>query len=102
MTGLYERLQPHIYNSEMVERSKPAPDLFLYAAKDMGFQPEDCLVIEDSRAGVTAAVAAGMLVLGFTGGGHTRPGHGDALLAAGAEQVFNHMRQLPDILRRAA
>ncbi|MBT3553622.1 MAG: HAD-IA family hydrolase [Rhodospirillaceae bacterium] len=101
MTGLYERFQPHIYNAEMVERAKPAPDLFLYAAKEMGFAPKDCLVIEDSRAGVTAAVAAGMPVIGFTGGGHTKSGHSDALLGAGADAVLNHMRQLPDILREA-
>jgi HAD superfamily hydrolase (TIGR01509 family) len=100
MTGLYERFRPHIYNAEMVERAKPAPDLFLYAATDMAFQPADCLVIEDSHAGVTAACAAGMPVIGFTGGGHTRPGHGDALAAAGADAVFANMRELPDILRR--
>lgn len=100
MTGLYERFRPYIYNAEMVERAKPAPDLFLYAAREMAFPPQDCLVIEDSRAGVSAAVAAGMPVIGFTGGGHSRPGHGDALVAAGADAVFNHMRQLPDILRR--
>jgi HAD superfamily hydrolase (TIGR01509 family) len=99
MTGLYERFHPHIYNAEMVERAKPAPDLFLCAAKEMGVAPKDCLVIEDSRPGVTAACAAGMAVIGFTGGGHKRPGHGDALSAAGAGQVFANMRKLPDILR---
>lgn len=102
MTGLHEYFQPYIYNAEMVERAKPAPDLFLYAAKEMAFQPQDCLVIEDSRAGVTAAVAAGMPVIGFAGGGHTRPGHSDALMGAGAERVFADMRQLSDILHRRA
>ncbi|MFP6734250.1 MAG: HAD family hydrolase [Rhodospirillales bacterium] len=102
MTGLYDRFQPHIYNAEMVAKPKPAPDLFLFAAGRMGVAPEDCLVIEDSGAGVTAARAAGMTVIGFTGGGHSRPGHGDALLGGGAERVFGHMRELPGILRASA
>ena len=102
MTRLYDRFQQHIYNAEMVAKPKPAPDLFLFAAGRMGVAPEDCLVIEDSGAGVTAARAAGMTVIGFTGGGHSRPGHGDALLGGGAERVFGHMRELPGILRASA
>lgn len=54
----------------MVARGKPFPDLFLYSAEKMGFTPEKCVVIEDSIAGVTAGVAAGMLTIGITAVSH--------------------------------
>lgn len=59
-----------IFTSQQVANGKPAPDLFLFAANQMGFKPEDCIVIEDSAAGIEAAIAAGMHVIGFLGGGH--------------------------------
>ena len=72
VTGLYARLTPHIFSATMVENGKPAPDLFLHTARQMGFQPSQCLVIEDSPAGIRAAQAASMRVLAFTGGSHTQ------------------------------
>lgn len=63
-----------IFTRELVARGKPAPDLFLYAAEKMGFSPENCIVIEDSPAGIEAAQAAGMDVIGFLGGGHAQYG----------------------------
>ncbi|EKF60711.1 putative hydrolase phosphatase protein [Agrobacterium albertimagni AOL15] len=71
VTGLLSRLSPHIFSATMVERGKPAPDLFLHAAAEMGISPSQCLVIEDSPAGIRAAQAAGMKVIAFTGGSHT-------------------------------
>jgi HAD superfamily hydrolase (TIGR01509 family) len=71
--GLYEQLAPHIFSASQVARGKPAPDLFLFAAQQMNTAPENCLVIEDSVAGVTGARAAGMAVLGFHGGSHCPP-----------------------------
>lgn len=70
VTGLIERFQPHIFSATMVKNGKPAPDLFLYAAEKMATQPHQCVVVEDSPAGLTAARAAGMRALAFTGGGH--------------------------------
>jgi len=102
MTGLYDSFAPHIYSSEMVARGKPFPDLFLHAAEQMGHAPEDCIVIEDAGAGVKAAIAAGMRVLGFRGGGHCGPGHADHLRDAGAETVFTHMDMLPGLIRGLA
>lgn len=86
-TGLWEHFAPHIYSADHVAHAKPAPDLFLYAASQLGVRPADCLVIEDSVNGVRAAVAAGMPVWGFTGGGHMDDAAGARLLAAGAERV---------------
>jgi len=61
-----------VYTRELVSQGKPAPDLFLHAAAEMGYTPSQCLVIEDSSSGIRAAQAAGMEVLGFLGGGHTQ------------------------------
>jgi HAD superfamily hydrolase (TIGR01509 family) len=98
LVGLLHHFDPHIFSATQVPRGKPAPDLFLFAAQQMGADARDCLVIEDSVHGVTAAVAAGMRVLGFTGGSHCRPGHADRLLAAGASAIFQRMRDLPPLL----
>jgi HAD superfamily hydrolase (TIGR01509 family) len=97
-TGLYDRLAPHIFSASQVERGKPAPDLFLFAAEQMQAAPERCLVIEDSVPGISGARAAGMTVLGFHGGSHCRPGHEDRLRAAGAALSFGDMRQLPGLI----
>jgi HAD superfamily hydrolase (TIGR01509 family) len=98
--GLYDRFAPHIFSASQVRHGKPAPDLFLFAAAQMQTPPARCLVIEDSIAGITAALAAGMTVLGFRGGSHCRPGYGDTLLAAGATLTFDDMRQLPGLIEQ--
>ncbi len=59
-----------VYSAVLVKNAKPAPDLFLHAAKMHSVVPENCLVIEDSEMGVRAAKAAGMAVWHFTGGSH--------------------------------
>jgi len=63
-----------IFSSVDVERPKPAPDLFLHAAQSCGAQPHNCLVIEDSRTGVSAALAAGMTVIYLNASGETLEG----------------------------
>jgi HAD superfamily hydrolase (TIGR01509 family) len=95
LTGLYPRFAPHVFSAEQVARGKPAPDLFLHAAATMRCAPARCLVIEDSVSGVRGAVAGGMRVWGFIGGGHCADGHEARLRAAGAERVFSHMPDLP-------
>ncbi|THF47510.1 HAD family hydrolase [Allorhizobium terrae] len=70
VTGLIERFQPHIFSATMVQNGKPAPDLFLYAAEKMAIPAHQCVVVEDSPAGLAAARAANMTALAFTGGGH--------------------------------
>ncbi len=62
--------EEHIFTSAQVQKGKPAPDLFLFAASQMGYEPKDCLVIEDSVVGIQAACEADMDVIAFLGGGH--------------------------------
>jgi len=99
ITGLAGHFDPGtVFSAQMVERGKPAPDLFLLAASTLGADPGSCLVIEDSTAGVTAAKAAGMEVVGLVAGGHARPHLGQRLLDAGAGRIFERVDQLADYL----
>lgn len=95
--GLYEAFAPNVFSALEVgtKKGKPAPDIFLYAAKAMGADPAGSVVIEDSVHGVTGARAAGMRVIGFTGASHTYSSHAHRLIEAGAETVINRMRDLP-------
>jgi len=98
LAGILHHFEPHIFSATQVKHGKPAPDLFLFAAESMGAAPARCLAIEDSVAGVTAARAAGMTVLGFTGGSHCLDGHADKLRAAGAGEVFGSCPALASYL----
>lgn len=87
--ALLPKFEGRMFSAEQVATGKPAPDLFLLAAKYFGILPEHCLVVEDSPTGVKAAVAAGMTVLGYAA---STPA--DILLDAGAASVFDDMRLL--------
>ena len=97
-TGIADIFDGKTYSADMVGHAKPAPDLFLYAAQQMGFEPETWLVIEDGAHGIKAANAASMLSIGFTGGSHCKDGHAGRLRDAGALHVFDDMRELADII----
>ncbi|WP_375704766.1 HAD family hydrolase, partial [Bartonella sp. AD328YNZD] len=79
--GLYELFEGKIFSAPEVgtKKTKPAPDIFLFAAKQLQVEPQNTIVIEDSIHGVHAAKAAGMRVIGFTGGSHSYLGHSNAL-----------------------
>lgn len=95
--GLLPRVEGRLFSAAQVARPKPAPDLFLHAARAMGIAPGNCAVVEDTVTGVTAAVAAGMKVFAYTGGGHTDR----AQVAALGAVPFVHMRELPALLEAA-
>ncbi|MFE1799828.1 HAD family hydrolase [Streptomyces sp. NPDC059517] len=78
VTALQDRFTGRVFSADDVSFGKPAPDLFLHAARTMGYAPERSLVIEDSPAGVDAALAAAMRVVGYSGG----PTEADALAHA--------------------
>ncbi|MBU4527755.1 MAG: HAD family phosphatase [Hoeflea sp.] len=96
-TGIDRLFGDHIYSAKDLGegRTKPAPDVFLHGASQLGVKPSGVLVIEDSVHGIHGARAAGMRVVGFTGASHSYPGHADQLTEAGAETVISRMRDLP-------
>ncbi len=101
LTGLLQRLEPHIFSASMVTQGKPAPDLFLHAASSMGADPSSCIVIEDSPAGIEAAQRAGMAVFAFVGGSHaTAPGYRERVAALGPDVVFDAMPDLLHLVRK--
>jgi len=99
--GLWETFAPHVYSGDLVERGKPAPDLFLYAARELGAKPSQCVVIEDSVNGVLAGRAAGMLVWGFVGGGHCSEASGGELTEAGADRIVEDWSEFYAALAQA-
>lgn len=99
VTGLAAFFEPRtVFSAVQVARGKPEPDLFLFAAARMGVRPDACTVVEDSVPGVRAALAAGMRVIGFTGGGHCGPSHSERLRAAGAARVIASMQDMAGAL----
>lgn len=94
LTQLYERFEGRIFSATEVAHGKPAPDLFLHAASQMGVPPERCVVIEDSKYGVQAAHAAGMYSFGYAGGLTPR-----RWLEDEGATVFTSMTDLPHLLR---
>lgn len=83
-----------IFTVEDVERPKPAPDLYLHAAKQMGVPPDRCLVVEDSVAGAAAGVAAGMKVFGYHGLAHDRVTQAEKLRGVGVHIVSPDLKEL--------
>jgi HAD superfamily hydrolase (TIGR01509 family) len=99
LTNLSQYFGDNIFSADQVENPKPAPDLFLHAAKTMGASPGNTMVIEDSHVGVQAGLAAGMRVVGFTGGGHTGREHGAQVSELGAHHVLDDMHDLPRLIK---
>jgi len=101
VTGLAPLFE-HVFSAVQVAHGKPAPDLYLLAASQMGELPERCIVIEDAVRGVMAGRAAGARVVGFAGGAHAGAALAEDLRAAGAEVVIRSMEELPAVVRRLA
>lgn len=100
IAGLTRFFGNRITTFEHVANGKPAPDVFIEAARRAGYHPQDCIVVEDSVTGVTAAHRAGCHVLGFTGT-HPHPQEqAEKLRAAGAAATFARMAELPAIVSK--
>lgn len=95
-TGLWSRFDGQVVSADDVAHPKPAPDVYLLAARRSGVAAADCLVVEDTPTGVAAGRAAGMTVFGFAA---LMPAQ--RLREAGAHRVFDDMRQLPDLIAAA-
>ena len=95
--GLMDFFEGHIFSGHEMPRSKPAPDVYLAAARHLNTAAAQCLVIEDTPIGVTAGVAAGATVWAYC----PQPDQGPALLQAGASLLFAHMGEVPGLLAAA-
>ncbi len=97
--GLMPFFEGHVFSGHDLPRSKPFPDVYLAAAASLGVDPKRCAVVEDTVTGVTAGVAAGATVFGYSPpeAGHDAPA---ALRAAGVAQVFTDMADLDTTLAR--
>lgn len=92
IVNLLDHFENRIYSSYDIGSWKPEPGIFLYAAKEMGFSPEECLVIEDSASGIRAAIAGGFMV--FALAGEKRKSHFEQLGAI----AFKNMKELEGLL----
>ncbi|EJF77673.1 HAD hydrolase, family IA [Bartonella sp. DB5-6] len=104
IVDLYDLFEDTIFSAPEVgtKKTKPAPDVFLFAAQQLHAKPPNTIVIEDSLHGVHAAIAAGMRTIGFTGGSHSYLGHSNALADAGAETTINKHAYLGEVLEAMA
>jgi len=93
LTGLLPRFRGRIFSVSDVVRGKPAPDVFVHAARQCHVRAECCTVIEDSPSGIKAGIAAGARVFAYAARAPE-----ERLAAAGADIVFSHMAQLPALL----
>jgi len=87
-----------IYTAEMAGKPKPDPQIYRYALEQLGLQPREALVVEDSLTGVTAAHEAGLKVIGFVGASHIMEGHAEKLMACGASATVETMEDLSRML----
>jgi HAD superfamily hydrolase (TIGR01509 family) len=93
--GLLEAFEPNIFSGhEHVARGKPAPDLYWHAAKAIGVEIADCVILEDSAVGATGAVASGAFVIGLCAGTHCAPAHVDRLRALGVDAIAHDFDQV--------
>ena len=89
----------NLFTADMVTHGKPEPDLFLLAAEKMGVSPEECVVIEDSLAGMTAAIKAGMTVIAFIGCDmNNSSDYINKIKSLGVIHIFDNMSEIKDFL----
>lgn len=94
VVGLDQFFCNKVFSSDVVDKGKPAPDIFIYAADKIGAAPENCLVIEDSPYGIQAGLAANMNVVGYSGATHMNDDRIEKLYHSGAKEVISDMRLL--------
>src|SRR4051794_19451053 len=99
--GLAGAFGRHVYSGrEHVERGKPEPDLYLYAAQELGVEIGQCTILEDSKIGTRGALASGARVIGVVAGSHCFDGHAEMLREVGVREIahsFDEVRKLLDL-----
>lgn len=101
-TTLAAHFAGHIYSAEQVARSKPSPDLALFAAERLGVRVQDCVFLDDNVQGIACGTAAGCLTVGFVGPSETRTDHAEALRRAGAHHVVHGMSEFRALMASGA
>lgn len=93
--------EERVFTIDDVKHGKPAPDLFLHAAKVMGYKPENCIVVEDSIAGMTAATTANMTVITFIGSPmYHNDKYFEAIKKLGIKNIFYNMSDIKNFLEK--
>ena len=90
----------NLFSAEMVDKPKPNPAVYLLASSKLNVNPKNCLVIEDSISGATAAINAGMQVIGFLGASHIYNGHETKLKECGVFKTAQNMADLRQIIQK--
>lgn len=97
--GLAEAFGEHVYSGrEHVERGKPAPDLYLFAARQLGVEIERAVILEDSRVGAIGALASGARVIGLAAGSHCLDDHGTMLRGLGVREIAHSFDEVARLL----
>jgi beta-phosphoglucomutase-like phosphatase (HAD superfamily) len=97
--GIADAFGDHVYSGkEHVERGKPAPDLYLHAAGELGVDIRRAVIIEDSKVGATGALASGATVIGLAAGRHCFDGHADILRGIGVAQVAHSFDEVARLI----
>ncbi len=97
--GLADAFGPHVYSGqEHVSRPKPAPDLYLHAADQLGVAIGDCAILEDSEVGATGAVASGAYVIGLCAGTHCGLAHDARLRALGVDAIAHDFEEVAQLV----
>jgi HAD superfamily hydrolase (TIGR01509 family) len=97
--GLDGDFEPHIYSGrEHVTRGKPAPDLYLHAARELGVEISRTAILEDSKVGAVGALASGGTVIGLAAGRHCFDGHGDMLRGVGVVTVAHNFDDVAELV----
>ena len=99
-TKISHHFGEYIFSSQEVEKPKPSPQVYLYAADKLEVNSKNCLVVEDSISGASAAIAAGMEVIGFLGGSHIVKGHEDNLRRIGVKNIAYTAMELEDTINQ--
>lgn len=94
--GLEEHFGAHVYTTATLAYDKPDPEIYRVTAQALDIEPRRLIAIEDHAAGVAAAVAAGVPVIGFVGGAHILPGDAEAMTAAGARYLAQDFEEVAD------
>ena len=97
--GLAAAFGDHLYSGrEHVDRGKPAPDLYVFAAAQLGVPIGDCVILEDSEVGAAGALESGARVIGLAAGRHCLDGHAEALRALGVKEVAHSLDAVRELL----